>query len=478
VPSYLLAASWVLLGAAIAKNNGAYTRPALAAAVAAELMLGAAVVLSSRLAHRRTGEAGSLTSGPARPQSDRESMSALGVMLGAGAAGAVAWEPAIYGSGTALWWARGLAALSAVAALGLLVGSTASRVRAAATTLVAGLLGGVLLLRASPAPFIDVWVILQQAADSVVRGDNIYSQCWVGNTDRLTDCLYPYLPATTLLQLPAKLLLDDVRYALLAALLAAAAIVCALASTPPVGSAWRWRTVAATGGAAGALVLVQPKWLFLLEQSWTEPLIFVLLAGMVLAVTTGHGWWAVVLLGLALASKQHVVLLLPLAAAWPAFGLRRTAYAVGVAGLVVLPWFLAGPGEMVADVIDFHVALPARPDSLSLNSAALELGWELPLWLAAVVTLIALGLALRLERDACGFALGSALVLLTFNLMNKQVFFNHHTLVLQMTALAVALRLGASSRDTPVAATERSPATRGRTPGAPPSAATERPGVH
>lgn len=69
----------------------------------------------------------------------------------------------------------------------------------------------------------------------------------------------------------------------------------------------------------------------------------------------------------ALACKQHVWLLLPLAAWWPAFGPRRSGLSVAVAGAVSLPWFLADPRAFLDDTLRFHFGLvDPRLDSLSL----------------------------------------------------------------------------------------------------------------
>ena len=82
-------------------------------------------------------------------------------------------------------------------------------------------------------------------------------------------------------------------------------------------------------------------------MSWVEPL---LLLFIVLALV---GWKRnlPVLLVLALAAafvtKQHMLLLAPLAVL--AFGWRKTAAAGGVAAVIGLPWFLASPTAFYGD---------------------------------------------------------------------------------------------------------------------------------
>ncbi|MCM3926532.1 glycosyltransferase, partial [Frankia sp. AiPs1] len=192
---------------------------------------------------------------------------------------------------------------------------------------------GVATIRAAPAPRIDVFHLLQVSTSGLAHGADMYRQQWAPSrtaypVDGLFD-VYPYLPLTSVLLLPSRLLLGDVRYGLLLALAVAAICTRGLVTGPRGGDA------AVRGGGAGRaggdgravpvavlplLVVIFPESMYALQQSWTEPLLVACLAAMVLAVRGGQGLAAVVALAVALASKQHIVLLLPVAAAWPRFG--------------------------------------------------------------------------------------------------------------------------------------------------------------
>jgi hypothetical protein len=283
------------------------------------------------------------------------------------------------------------------------------------------------MIRSSPAPAIDVWVILQQAAARLVDGGNLFASCWTANPDFRTECVYPYLPITTVVQVPFEVVFGDVRYASIAALVASALLVRRVAGPAPAAA------------ALAVLVLLQPKLLTLIELAWTEPLLLLAVCVMVAATLAERPVLAVVGFATALAMKQHMVLLVPLAAWWPAFGWRKTVAAVSAALVVVAPFALADLGAFVDDVVWFHLRLPPRPDSLSVFSWLLEGGQEPSFLLVPLVTVAALALALTLPRDARGFVLGSAGVLLVFNAVNKQSFFNHYSLVLGLLVLAAAL---------------------------------------
>jgi hypothetical protein len=333
---------------------------------------------------------------------------------------------------------------------------------------------GVATIRAAPTPRIDVFHLLQVSAAGLPHGADMYRQHWAASratygVDGLFD-VYPYLPLTSVLLAPFRLLLGDVRYGLLLALAVAAVCARRLAADAGAGGpggsgAGRGaRAGAAAGAAAGGgggveaggcpaavavlplLVVIFPESMYALQQSWTEPLLVACLAGMVLAVCAGHGRAAVVALALALAAKQHVALLLPVAALWPAFGPRRAALAAGAAALLVAPWVLAGPRAFVDDAVWTNLRYPVLGHSLSIPGWASHFGITLGFAPALVALAAAYAAAWRARGDAAGFCLGGAIVTLTLDLMNKQTFFNHYTLPMGLLTLAAVRLAGSTAR--------------------------------
>ncbi|HZB48915.1 MAG TPA: hypothetical protein VE547_07450 [Mycobacteriales bacterium] len=288
------------------------------------------------------------------------------------------------------------------------------------------------LVIAGGQPLIDVWPILQGATRGVVEGRNPYGMTFTGvPPGQVNDC-FNYLPGTFLVPLPGRLLAGDVRYAEAAVLLAG---VAALA----------WYAVRRRSGTATALAVlagVLPGSLYDVQQAWNETVVFGGLAAAAVLVAVRRPWWAAAALVVALATKQHVVLLLPLWALWPAFGPRRALAAAAGAGAVTLPWFLADPGRFWHCVVDFFVDLPAREDSLSV--------WQLlpgPLRAVTVLALVAAAyvLAVRgLPRTPGGLLLGCGLVLAAFALANKQSFLNQWLLAAQLVVAGLTLVAAAS----------------------------------
>jgi hypothetical protein len=272
-------------------------------------------------------------------------------------------------------------------------------------------------------PAIDVWRLLQQSSSGLLHGDDMYRQHWAHSTG--LQAVYPYLPVTTVLLAPFRWLLGDVRYGLVGALLLSAFLVRRLDPRAPAGLA--------------ALLLVSPHWTFLVDQSWTEPLLLLAIAAVIVGLRQERPGIAIVALAVALACKQHIVLLLPLFALWPSFGVRRTATSVGLAVVMVLPWFLAGPRDMWHDAVHANLALGVRTRALCLPSLFAREGITVGFWFLLLALLATYALVIRrVPRTPAGLALGSALVLWALDLANKQSFFNHYTLPMGLLVIALA----------------------------------------
>jgi hypothetical protein len=313
----------------------------------------------------------------------------------------------------------------AVTVLAAVLLVTRSAALAAVATAATGVAYG--LVVAGGKPLIDVWPILQGAARGLVDGRNPYDMTFVGVPPGQVDDCFNYLPGTFLVPLPGRLLLGDVRYAEAAVLLAGVAAL----------TWWAVRSGRREAVALAVLAGVLPGSLYDVQQAWNESVVFgaLALAGVLLAA--GRPWWAAVAFAVALATKQHVALLLPLWALWPVFGPRRAAGAAAGAAAVTLPFFLWNPGRFWHCVVDFFLDLPARPDSLS--------AWHLvpgPLRTVAVLALVAAAyvLALRgLPRTPGALLLGSGLVLAGFALVNKQSFLNQWLLAAQLVVAGLTL---------------------------------------
>ncbi|HET7761496.1 MAG TPA: hypothetical protein VFL46_03980 [Phycicoccus sp.] len=281
------------------------------------------------------------------------------------------------------------------------------------------------------APKIDVWVVLQQGADALARGENLYTEQWTGSPG--VQDLFPYLPWMAVLTAPGRWVAGDVRWALL------------VWSLVLLGGLWALARGRAERAAAVAAVLVlAPGTLTQVDQAWTEPVLAALLVWFAVLVHRGHAWWAVVPLALACASKQHLVLLAPMLLVWRPFGWRRTLAAGGLTGLLVLPWVLANPSAFFSDTVvtllEFH---PIRFANTWYLWFLNEHGVTLPFAATGLAMALAVGASVwavwRRQPGVDEVLRWMALVLAVANLVNKQAFYNQFWLVAALVAASLAV---------------------------------------
>ncbi|MDQ1745943.1 MAG: hypothetical protein QOD07_206 [Frankiaceae bacterium] len=397
----LVVLAWCLLSVGASVHEGEYSPAGLACVVLGLLLL--AAVVAAGLA-------------PRRPTRDE-----LAVAVAVSLVGAIAHpvDRLMHTGGGDLVAIQVLALVTVAATalgLGLLRPRTAWAVGAGLA-----LATGCVVIAVVTNPKIDVWYLLQQSSSGLLSGDDMYRQHWAHSHG--LQAVYPYLPMSTVLLAPFRWIAGDVRVGLLLASVGTSALLRRLAPAAPA--------------ALSLLVLVHPHWAFLVDQSWTEPLLLFLLCAAVLATERRRPVLAVLALAAALAAKQHVVLLLPLFALWPAFGWRRTLAAAAVAALAIAPWVVAGPADFWHDAVHANLTLGVIPRALCVPSFLLRHGITVGFWFPLLALLGAYAACLRGPRTAAGLALGSALVLWTVDATNKQSFFNHYTLPLGLLVLAL-----------------------------------------
>jgi hypothetical protein len=443
-PAALLLVGWVAVALGIGTHDGRYALPSLALVVGGTLLVAAGVLVAS-LDAGQSRSAGVAIGSRLPAWLPQVGVAAAALTVGLAP---LIWHPRYFAHGAGWTASQILAALA-----GLLAAATVMPVKGVsdwlgsrrwpfwiALSLISA--AGVTMIASAPKPHIDVFFLLQGSTKGLFRGDDMYRQQWAETrasyfSHGLFD-VYPYLPWTSVLLAPFRVIFGDIRYGLVLSLAISAVIARRLGATSPA------RFVPAL---LPLLIALYPKVTYGYQLSWTEPLLIALLAGMVLAVERGRLTLAVVLLALALASKQHIALLLPLTALWPRFGLGRTLAAAGGALLLISPWIIAGPRDFWHDAVGANVGLGYRADALAIatfihKAFGVDLGFA---W-TVIGLLAAYLLAWRIRGDAFGFCAGAGLLVLALDITNTQSFFNHYTLGMALVALAVCLRPASALR--------------------------------
>jgi hypothetical protein len=294
---------------------------------------------------------------------------------------------------------------------------------------------GIAFLHIENVPTIDVLVFQQNASAALLSGHNPYAMTFPNVFGEGTPLYapelvangrvlfgFPYPPLILFLCLPSYLLTGDVRYAHLAATTLSGLLI---------GFSGR----SLLSKLAAVLFLFSPTVFYVVQQSWTEPFLVLLFSIVLFQRRLGRSPFLA--LGLLVASKQYVVLAVPLAAwllirerslrAYSGFMLR-----VGAVSLAVtLPLALWNFRAFFRSVVMVQFMQPFRPDALSIPALVVRMGLpQPPIWLAFVALAVAgFFLLKKLHPSAADFAACLAVMYMVFFALNKQAFLNYYFLV-------------------------------------------------
>lgn len=324
-------------------------------------------------------------------------------------------------------------------------------------------LTGVWMIRATPSPHIDVHVFQQEGPRALLEGRNPYATQFTDiyrSTDPGQRPVYgpelsrdgtlafgfPYPPLSLYCATAGYGIAGDHRYAQLVAVTAAGALMAY--ARPELSSA-----------LMAVMFLFTPRGFFVLGRGWTEPFVVLFLAATVFCACRCRRLLPVAL-GLFLASKQYLVLTLPLVPLLIEGPFRRREFvsllakAAAVALLVSLPMALWNPGAFHHSLVTVQQVAPFREDALSyLVWFVHQTGLKPGIWPAFAAAGVAVALALwRAERSPAGFAAAVAMVFLPFIALNKQAFANYYYFVIGALWCALAV-MPATPRPDPAATT-------------------------
>lgn len=283
----------------------------------------------------------------------------------------------------------------------------------------------------------DVYLAHAAAGEALFDGENPYGEAVRfpdGNPHNPSDAViigYPY-PPPVLSTYASTAVLGDSRIVSAVAWLGVLTVVSGMALR-------RGRA----GDAAFALLIVlaaTPAWPIVVFVAWTEPLSLALLFAAI-SLWRRKWFWSAVLLGLALASKQYFILLLPpLALMKVDHRMRRLGVAAATAFIAWMPPLVFGAGDYLTATVTNLLDIGFRPDSQSLSGLAAAYGADLMIprfiWLAMIGAVgVVAGYQVRSRVDV---ALGFAFTL-GFAFWTGLAFPNYWFLVMGITAVGMLL---------------------------------------
>lgn len=313
------------------------------------------------------------------------------------------------------------------------------------TSIGALLFAYLLVLQASPNPFIDVFVIDSLAVDHLLAGINPY----VNNYPDIYQGAYGYAPSFT--YWPAYLLTSvfgrlagDVRLTNLAAL-----IICG----------WGIYFLSRRNGGSrseayllGLALAAFPVGLFILEQAWVDPILCA--CAVLLAVAMQEKRWmlAAIIAGATVATKQYGMLI-----TFPAlvYLLRIRGWKEGfilacIAGVVSLlflvPFLIWDAATFYKATVSILIEIPNRPDSLSLPALLhfFTKAWPPGILLLLIYICLLLGggayLLVVKEPQIIHWAFAVTFVHAGIFLAGKQAFCNYYYLLAILILLMLSLR--------------------------------------
>ncbi len=230
----------------------------------------------------------------------------------------------------------------------------------------------------------DVYRAHVAAGEALVSGQNPYSDAVVfesGDPNKPEGTLvvgYPY-PPPALVSYGLISTVTDARVVSLVSWLFVAVALSVIALGKGIFS----------DAGLGALLLIctLPIWRMTLFMAWTEPMVVALIAGSLLAIGKNRKWgW--VLLGVALASKQYLVVLAPVALMYRNEKGKRPGWvSLATAAAVTLFPAVFGVSTYFNAILGNTLGIGFRPDTQSINGviAAFDGDFLIPFGLALLL---------------------------------------------------------------------------------------------
>jgi len=235
-----------------------------------------------------------------------------------------------------------------------------------------GALVRVITIWNNPNPPIDVYYILTEGFEFLLRGINPYAVTFTAPPS----VTFPYGSETILGYPPLMLImmgfgyfLADVRYSILAADLVVAFLLYRLAEDENLGL------------LMAALYALNPFSTFVVRNAWNDSVLTAFLLSSILMFKKGKNSLSAVFLGLSLGIKQFAVLFMPYM--WRNYTKTQILISIAAGAATYIPFIIWSPYDLVNDLFLFFSYV--RYDSKSLLPFLLRFFWSDPTRIPATV---------------------------------------------------------------------------------------------
>ncbi|OGD86149.1 hypothetical protein A2164_01565 [Candidatus Curtissbacteria bacterium RBG_13_35_7] len=289
----------------------------------------------------------------------------------------------------------------------------------------------VFVIISSPHPNIDVYDQLKNGAKYLLQLKNPYQQTYPVIYPNHIPLFYGYLPSSIFIMIPFVKLLEEPRYAhILSDIGSALIFYWLLKKTSKKESAIK------TQELVPLIFLYNPSSLFVIEQSWLDPVVqFFLFFFIYLYLQNKKSIIPFIVLGITLTIKETLVLIIPSLILKLNYQFKQLFFTILVCLVIILPFFFWSPKDFIQDTMTagFNPLYNTAPIKHSLNFTGFSyqtFGRDLSnfLRISAVVPISAL-IFIRSKRNFLGFFYSFVIFLFTVTLFFTQAFLNYYTLI-------------------------------------------------
>ena len=301
-----------------------------------------------------------------------------------------------------------------------------------------------LMIFSSPSPYIDVYYIQKIAPKALLSGINPYSIMYPKLYPETPD-VFSYEPAVILLNMPAVLVTGDPRYTLVFAEIGTALLLFLMLKK----SRFLKGRKSEIAEILPLIFLYNPRSLFILEQAWVDPLIIFLITLFTFLLFFLHRkLLSLVIFGVALATKQYSIFLIPFLMKGGYLKIRNLIVPLGVFLGFTLPFFIWNSADFLHDVVFYNLLVLPRHDSLSLNSLLwFYTGFDIPTAIIIVVGSLLLLVLLKFQKKSpSAVFLATATFSLSIFLIYKLAFIHYFYFAGSLLLLSIVLLVSEPQR--------------------------------